>query len=649
MPPELPSANVSVSETAGASASGTGLLVVMCPVAQNADMVPRYYRSTQAILDRHGYSKGASYSATHFEETRKPVLFIGLPIATAAVIGRQDSSGVTGTCVITVAAAASGIVEEVDAIVRVTKGGTIGTDQIALSISLDGGRTFQAARLGTANTYAIPYVGLVLSFAAGTLAIDDEYSFTTTEPKWNQAAIDTARANLAAQKRKVRTWLLMGDVATEDEAQYVVDEANQYETQHRRFIRARVNVRDRLPLAEMSRTTVRMTGAPSITFAEVGATGDTVDRSAGSFVTDGFVAGMAIDISGSGSNNFTKAKITAVTATRLTLDTQDLVVEGPTAGVTIVGSHGLTFAEVGGTGDTITRSGGSWFDDGFRVGDTVTVALSAGNNVTGAITALTATVMTFGATDLATEFTGTKDVTIVKGETMAAWAAAMNAEFADIDDEPRISIGLGRARKSCPITGYKFRRPAAWAASIREYQHDVHIATYRKEHGKLDGWDLEDTEGTVVEFDEVRDSGGLDGRFTCLRTWENGPEGTFVALDLTRALASQLRSRSQNADVANLACSIVQAETEYAIGIDLELNDDGTASEDSLIAIEERVNGALERELLSNKGEGKRASSAIWKAERGVDLSDVDAEMPGFLDLRLKKTVERINTSVRIR
>lgn len=67
----------------------------------------------------------------------------------------------------------------------------------------------------------------------------------------------------------------------------------------------------------------------SVTFAEVGATGDTITRGTGSFVTDGYKPGMLLTVAGSVSNNFTGALIAAVSATVLTLDTQDLVAEGP--------------------------------------------------------------------------------------------------------------------------------------------------------------------------------------------------------------------------------------------------------------------------------------------------------------------------------
>ena len=54
----------------------------------------------------------------------------------------------------------------------------------------------------------------------------------------------------------------------------------------------------------------------SMTFAEVGATGDTITRATGSFITDGFVAGDTIRVTGSSSNNVTGVPTTtAMTVT----------------------------------------------------------------------------------------------------------------------------------------------------------------------------------------------------------------------------------------------------------------------------------------------------------------------------------------------
>ncbi len=265
------------------------------------------------------------------------------------------------------------------------------------------------------------------------------------------------------------------------------------------------------------------------------------------------------------------------------------------------------------------------------------------------ITVLTDTVMSF-ASGVADEVIGSRSVTIVKGETMAAWVAAMDSEFSPIDGEKRIDIGLGRGRKESPITGWSFRRPAAWHASIREYQHDVHIPTWRKSDGPLSGVSLEDEDGNLVEYDERIHGGALAGRFTCLRTWGNGPNGAFVAMSLTRDTEGSLLSYTHNLAVANLACTVVQKATENVVGKVLQLNDDGTATSASLSRIEESVNTDLEQSLMVEKviGEGPRASKAVWTASRDDVLNVVDATLTGVLDLHVNGTIVHVDTLVKV-
>lgn len=650
--PDLPSARTRLESQTRAVATGVNYCCVMAPCAQNADTTPRVYTSHAAIITQHGYNPGADYAAIHLEETKKPIVFVGLPIATPGVLGRVDTSGNSGSSVVTVSVGGDGALEETDGVLTVIKGGTVGTDQIMLGLSLDGGRTVKKVRLGTNNGYAIPYVGASLAFGAGTLVTGETIAtWHTTAPRWDQAGIQAARVAMANQQKAVRTALVVGDVEDEDDAADVLAQANAYQTANDRFIYARVSTRDRLPQASLARSRVRMTGNPNLTFAEVGGTGDTITRSSGSWIADGFAVGDTITVTGSASNNVT-GPIASLSATVITLGTTDLVAEGPVAGVTVVGTPTLTVAEVGATGDTITRSRGSWLEDGFRVGDVVTIAGTASNNLTASdgLTAVTDAVLTFGATDLAAEVVGSYGVTLTAGETKTQWAANMDAEFADIDAAPRIDIAIGRARKMSPILGYRLRRPAAWAASIREYQHDVHVATWQKDHGPLDGWDLEDADGTLVEFDERVDGGGLAGRFTCLRTWGNGPNGTFVAMSLTRAEEGDALSFTHNMAVANVACSVVQAMTENAIGRTLVLEPDGTATRESLADLELEVNGELARQLLRDvAGEGQRASFAKWSASPDDILNTPDATQHGQLELHLRGTIVHMDTTVRVR
>jgi hypothetical protein len=79
------------------------------------------------------------------------------------------------------------------------------------------------------------------------------------------------------------------------------------------------------------------------------------------------------------------------------------------------------------------------------------------------------------------------------------------------------------------------------------------------------------------------------------------------------------------------------------------LNDDGTATEDSLSAIELQVNSALANALLASRSEGPRASKAVWSASRTDVLNVPEAELTGVLDLNLRGTIHKATTKVRIR
>lgn len=645
----LPSATTTLSTAAIAPASGTDLICVIAAVPTNADSTPRLFSSTAALLAQHGYNEGLEYVALHHQETRKPVLFVGLPIVTEGTVGRVNQSGNSGTSVVTVAASAGGSYAEVSGVLKVTTGGTIGTTQIMLSLSLDGGRSYKPVRLGTANTYTVPNVNQVISFAAGTLvAGETALTWTSTAPMWDSAGMTAARTALTAQQKAMRSWLVIGDAANATVAGYVVTEVNAYETSAKRFDGARVQLRDRLPYAALSQVRARMTGSPTLTFAD--ADPDTITRSAGSWITDGFAAGDTVTIVDSTDNDDSYV-IESLTATVLTLASGEaLTAEVATAGITATATPTLTFLEVSTTGDTLTRSRGSWLDDGFRVGDKPVVTGTASNNVTAAvgITTLTATVMTFDTTDLANETIGSYGITITAGETKAQHVATLDAAFASISSQRRVNLWHGRARKQSPITGYLMRRPGQWAASLREYRHDVHVPSWRKADGPLDGWDLEDADGNLVEHDERVDGGALAAGFSCLRSWGNGPEGTFVARDITREAAGSLLRHQHNMWVANIMCRIVQATTENFAGQTPALNSDGTATAAALNKLAEQVNTSLRIALLESRGEGPRASDAYWTPSTDDVLNIEDANITGVGTLLLNGTIVTVTTSVRI-
>lgn len=638
----LPDASTTIDESAGAIAAATGYIVVMSPVATSADSVPRVVSSTKGLLAQYGYSQGVDYSSLHFQKTRKPVIFVGMPIAVAGSLGSLDTTGVTGTSAVSVAADTLGVLEEVYASVTVANGGVVGTDQITFDLSLDGNITSTRVRLGTATSYTVPYVGIVISFGPGTLVAGDIATFRSKAPMWDGAGITAARVALAAQQKAARSWIVIGDMTSSTLAGSVRDQANAYETANERFIYARTQVSDRLPLAKKSKPVVKSAALASLTFA---ATGHTITRSAGSFITEGFAIGQIVSVAGSTSNNGSIGVITALTATIMTF-ASGVINEGPITTATLTGSQVLTFVAAG---FTLTRSAGSWINDGFAVGKTVSILGSVSNNITSLpITALSATVMTFASGLVNEGPIASSAVSVNETNTIPAWISTANAAYASIDAQKRLDIAIGRGRVTSPITGSKHRRPAAWAASLREYTHDVQIPCWRKADGPLDGFDITDANGVTTEFDERTDGGALDARFTCLRSWANGPEGAFVALSLTRDSEGAVLSRTHNMAVANLAQTVIQAETENAIGQVLVLNDDGTGTDASLSLIEGRVNSALQRNLLQNFKEGQRASKAVWAASRSDNLSGAGARLNGVCALVLNGTLEHIDTSIQV-
>src|SRR5688572_28437127 len=161
----LPKATTTVSATAVAQASGLDTICILSPQPSAADMVPRLFGSATDAHADHGYSEGIEYAALH----RKPFLFVALPIDTEGVIGREDTSGNTGSCVTTLTAGSDGVLAEHDGVLRVLKGGTIGSSQIQLEYSMSGGRNYKKYRLGTGNSLTIPHFGVSVAFGAGTL------------------------------------------------------------------------------------------------------------------------------------------------------------------------------------------------------------------------------------------------------------------------------------------------------------------------------------------------------------------------------------------------------------------------------------------------------------------------------------------------
>lgn len=657
----LPSATTRLDDSAGPAAVGSKYVAVIAPCSKLADGVPRLYFNSKALADAHNYCQGADYSAYHMGQTKLPVIFVPVPIATPGTVGRFNTSGNTNTSVCSVAVTGAGSLDEIDGVVKVVTGGVVGTAQIVLSLSLDGGVSFYTVKLGQATSYAIVTpigsygVGLTISFAGGSLTAGETVlTFHSTAPMWDSVGMGAVRAALANQSKRIRDIVVMGEVSTGAMAAYVQTLVDGYETTNERYTGAKVALRDRLPLATISKNRVSVSGDPSLTFAS---SGFTVTRGAGSFLTDGFVNGMTVKCTGSTSNNFTLV-VTTVAASVLTF-AATVANEGPKTGCTITGEATLTIADGGAGVDTITRTTGSWLADGFRVGDLVSITGTAGATndiVNKAITVLTPTVMTFATASVGgSEVIGSYGVTVTAGETKAQWLATLDTQMATTTPitSKRMNLGFGRGRMVSPFLASSMRRSSIWDDSVISYQHDLHIPTFAVNPGGprpsgITGSSLNDASGNLYEFDQRIDGGATEAGFTAYTT-RDGYDGCFIALSLTRAADSSALSRQQNMAVANLAQAICQTEAVRILGKVLVRNADGTPTSESIGKVKSAVDGALKRGLLTNaEGEGQRASDASWDPDPNTDLSTPGTLWPCTMTLKINNTVEQIATTIKV-
>lgn len=135
---------------------------------------------------------------------------------------------------------------------------------------------------------------------------------------------------------------------------------------------------------EISGSTATITLSGDFHFRDNGAAADTIERADGLYWEDGgFQAGQYISVAGANAGVY---QIAAVEGSVLTLmdmdslaamDSQAAVITAVTA---MVGAPSLTFAATADQGAMVSRDTGSWVEDGFSAGMTVSVGGSASND-----------------------------------------------------------------------------------------------------------------------------------------------------------------------------------------------------------------------------------------------------------------------------
>lgn len=181
------------------------LFAIVGPCSSGPFDTPAAFARIKDIQTTYTNGPAVEAAAHYIEKYGRPVLFTRCNASVSAVTGAIDDDGVTGTSVVT----ASGTpTDDVELVVKVTLGGTIGTGPISYQLSADGGRNFgPVTSLGTANTLVTPdNIGITFHFAAGTLITGDTWSCVVSSATWNSSDITTA---LTALKNSQQLWELV--------------------------------------------------------------------------------------------------------------------------------------------------------------------------------------------------------------------------------------------------------------------------------------------------------------------------------------------------------------------------------------------------------------------------------------------------------
>jgi hypothetical protein len=676
----LAAANTTIEEAAGGIPIGENLATFFIPVPLNGDLEPTLFASDTLLEQDHGWSQGVDYVSAYIQQVKKSALVVPMPIATEGIVGQLNMSGNSGTSVVSIKTSTGGSLDRTQGRTWILKGGTVGVDQIRLQISLDGGRTRQQVRLGTATSYVIPRVGLELEFAAGTLIDGDMVlSWVSTPPEIDDADLDTAREKLAEQRRQSRTWFLVKEMSTPADALAWQAAASEYDTGDKRHVQAlcyqRPNYTDGAFRTDgptrwrgrMAQTYTRMIGSPSIDFTQgAGPPNDTIVRDAGSFVDDGFdgwdtVADWITVTGASEAGNNDTWQLESAVALTLTLEVAGaLTTDTDAEGVRITAAPGLLFIDGGGAHE-LKRGKGSWLDDGFEAGDTMTISGTLSNDGDYPIVSLTDSTITVATGSFVAEEISSWGVTIYTYASYNSDFQAQDAAFATLtgDYHPELAYGYATWRSS--LTGWVMRRPAALADLCRGFQVDLSETTWHNNDGPLGipggpKWGFLDGDGRPFEYDDRKYDLASDAGFTAARTFAEDSSGLpYISTSVTRNGSGGVLDQSHYARVGNTARTVVQAVTIKFTGgtFDTRTTSEGKfLTGDARNELKARVDQALANALLgvTRRGEGPRVEKAAWtpSADDNLDPAAGTPTLTGVCELTVRGTIFRVNTVVRI-
>lgn len=291
------------------------------------ELAPEVYNSgakVRAIFGECGLTRMAE---NHFamDPERTPVIIVRVPTTTPGVL-HLDTSLFVGSSTVT----ADGSVKplgDFQPYIEVVTGGTRGTAGIVLFTSLDGGRKKTRTELGTAVTLDLGG-GCKVDFGAGTIT-SGVITGWTDPPQWDANDLFGNDPSLfSSLKDSGLRYGMVNIVEPATVADSAVVASGLNDILESNPARAILTFRKRY----------RASSVATITATFANANPDTLARSAGSFITDGFKVGMRATVAGAinSPNNGTFVRITTVGATLLTFTSNvAFTAEATTAGVTV--------------------------------------------------------------------------------------------------------------------------------------------------------------------------------------------------------------------------------------------------------------------------------------------------------------------------
>lgn len=559
---QAPAANVGLSETGGAVSTGSQTLILCHPAPNGGPLyAPRLYTSVAGHQSDFGVCEGDDFVGQYIDATGQSIVCVGMtPIA--GTVGAMVTSTVTGNAVASVAGTPT---DKAALQVLIGTGGALGTAGIVFQVSVDGGETYgPSIRLGANLTYSPPNSGLTITFgtSAATYNAGDLFSCPVHAPTYDTTGIAAVEACLAAAQYKARCVLFIGD-ANATTAQNLSDTANDYFTAKKRDTRFFGCLRAILDPA-------LKTGAATLTFA---ASGETITRSTGSFITDGFAVGMSVTVSNSTSNNAVVNQV---------------------------------------------------------------------------ITALSATVMTLAGATLVNE-SGSSSVVLSGQETEQEWMAALDV-ITSGKLWPRLSLGGGHLMRTSPIDQARRKRNVQWATLMRYMAHDVQVSPAEVDLGRLDGWSMYSKNGNALVVHDERVNGGLlNSRLTCATSLDGDPGGAYVALALTLDTDNAPMSRVPIACVADVCTGLCRVLTTQKLNSNVVSDPKtGFPLETEYRRIELAINKQLQSQLTTPKLEGQRASAVVFTLVRGTDLRQPGAVQGWACKLTVLGYLEQLSGTVTV-